>query len=382
VAPNRSIPIAVPSFDDQEWLALREPFQRGWVAQGPCVSEFEAAFAARHGVTHAAAVSSGTTALHLALLALGVGPGDEVVVPSFTWIATANAAVYCGAAPVFVDVLPDTYNIDPDAIAAAVTDRTAAVIAVHQFGLCADMDAVRRATPPGTPIIEDAACAAGAALHRSPAGSLGDIACFSFHPRKLITTGEGGMVATNDPAVAAQVKRLRNHGTGAPNPAEPFVLPDFTEVGFNYRLTDLQAAMGLVQLAKLDGFIEERRRWAHWYREELAAIPWLQLPIEPDGYRHAWQSFVTVVGPEAPCSRNELMQRLHDRGIGTRPGSHALTELTVYRRRCDLRPGQFPTAASLHARSLALPLHNTMTADDYAYVVEALRAIDRERSGR
>jgi dTDP-4-amino-4,6-dideoxygalactose transaminase len=295
---HRQIQIATPSLGEEEWQALREPIESGWLTQGPKVAAFEKAFAARHGVKHAIAVTSATTGLHLGLAALDIGPGDEVIVPAFTWVATANVVVYCGAMPVFVDVDRTTFNIDPKDLARRVTSRTKAVIPVHLFGLCADMDAVRAVLQPDIKIIEDAACAAGAAWHGRSAGALGDLGVFSFHPRKSITTGEGGMVTTNNDKLAERVKMLRNHGASVSEEErhrgpKPYLLPEFDLLGFNYRMTDLQGAVGVVQLKKLDQFIDERARMAAQYRKELADIKWLSLPQEPENGRHAWQAFVT-----------------------------------------------------------------------------------------
>jgi dTDP-4-amino-4,6-dideoxygalactose transaminase len=377
----RRVQIATPSLGDEEWQALREPLESGWLTQGPQVAAFERAFATRHEVPHALATTSCTTALHLALAALEVGPGDEVIVPAFTWVATANVVLYQGATPVFVDVDPLTYNVDPALLAAALTPRTRAAIPVHMFGLCADVDAVRAALPDAVVLIEDAACAAGGAYHGRPAGGLGHVGAFSFHPRKSITTGEGGMLTTADAALAERAEMLRNHGASVSEEARhhgpaPHRLPDFDLLGFNYRMTDLQAAVGLVQLGKLDGFVDERDRWARWYMDELGDLEWLQMPTVRDGYSHAWQSFVTVVGEDAPVERDTLMDRLLDEhGVSTRPGTHCVTNLGLYRRREDRGVGACPVAEALERRSVALPLHNRMTADDYRYVVEALRAV-------
>jgi perosamine synthetase len=380
VTATRRIQIAMPALGDEEWQALREPLESGWLTQGPKVAAFERAFAERHAVPHALATTSCTTALHLALAALEVGPGDEVIVPAFTWVATANVVLYQGATPVFVDVDPRTYNVDPAKLAAAVTDRTRAAIPVHMFGLCADMDAVRAAVPDGVLLIEDAACAAGGALHGRPAGGMGDVGAFSFHPRKSITTGEGGMLTTANADLAERADRLRNHGAGVSEEVRhsgpaPHRLPDFDLLGFNYRMTDLQAAVGLVQLGKLDGFVAERDRWARWYMDELADLPWLQMPTVPHGYDHAWQAFVTVVAEDAPIGREELMDRLLEHGVSTRPGTHCVTSLGLYRGRGDRGVGDCPVAESLERRSMALPLHNRMTADDYRYVVDTLRSL-------
>lgn len=361
---------------EAEWAALRGPLESGWLAQGPKVAEFETAFASRHGVAHGVAVTSGTTALHLALAALGIGPGDEVIVPAFTWVASANAVVYVGATPVLVDVDPHTYNLDIEGVRAVVTERTRALIAVHLFGLCVDLDALRDVVPERVLIVEDAACAAGADLRGAPAGSLGTVGCFSFHPRKSITTGEGGMLTTDDEGLAEHLRSLRNHGAVAAPAAGPAVMPDIAELGFNYRMTDLQAAIGLVQLAKLDRLIEERDRWARWYTDALADLDWLVLPAAPRGSRHAWQAFVTVVDErKAPLARDALMDWLAARGIATRPGTHALPELSYYRGRSGIDPARYPVASRLHHQSMAIPLHNRMGAEDFAYVVDSLRTV-------
>lgn len=382
-AIQRRVQIALPSTGDEEWLAVREPLQTGWLTQGPKVAAFEKAFATRHGVTHALATTSCTTALHLALAALNIGPGDEVIVPSFTWIATANAVLYCGATPVLCDVDSRTYNIDPKSVAEKLSKRTKAVIAVHLFGLCADMAALRAVVPAGVKIVEDAACAAGAGYRGVPAGGLGDVACFSFHPRKSITTGEGGMLTTNDAALAARVEILRNHGAALSEEQrhlgpQPYLLPAFDELGFNYRMTDLQAAIGLVQLGKLDAFIDERERWARFYQDALADLPWLWQPAIPHEGRHAWQAYVTYVDPaSAPSSRNELMARLHSRGIVTRPGTHAVHMLGYYRDRFGYQADDLPGARDCERNTMAIPLHNRMTESDYLYVIEALKSIPR-----
>lgn len=378
---KRRIAIAAPATGAEEWEALREPLESGWLTQGLKVKAFEEAFAARHRVAHALATTSCTTALHLALAALGIGPGDEVIVPAFTWVATANAVIYCRATPVFVDVCPDTYNIDPVRARAAVTERTRAAIPVHLFGLAADMDGLRAALPAGVRIVEDAACAAGGAYNGVPTGGLADVGVFSFHPRKSITTGEGGMLTTNDAELAARAEVLRNHGASVPEEvrhsvAKPYLMPDFDVLGFNYRMSDLQGAVGLVQLGKLDRFVTERRNWAAYYTRELGCISWLRPPAVPDGCDHAWQAYVCAVDPAcAPLSRDALLEALEREGIGGRPGTHAVHMLGYYRARFGLHPEDFPVARSCARDTLALPLHNRMTPEDYSYVVAALRAI-------
>ena len=373
---TRNIPIAAPVIGEEEWHALREPLESGWLTQGPKVAQFEAGFAERHRVAHGVAATSCTTALHLALAALGIGEGDEVIVPAFTWVATANVVRYCGATPVFVDVDRDTYNVDPERVAAAVSPRTRGAIPVHLFGLCADIAAVRDALPAAAVVVEDAACAAGASYHGRPAGGLGDAAAFSFHPRKSITTGEGGMVTTDDSELADRARTLRNHGASVSEEARhrgsaPYLMADYDVLGFNYRMTDLQAAIGIVQLQRLDELVAERERWAAWYTEALADLEWLRVPVVPDGYGHGWQSYVCVVEDGAPTERDEILRILHEHGIGGRPGTHAVTGLGLYR---DAAPA-CPHASFLDARTLAIPLHNRMSEADYAYVAERLHAL-------
>jgi dTDP-4-amino-4,6-dideoxygalactose transaminase len=376
----RRIAISLPSTGEDEWQAVREPLESGWLTSGPKVSAFEKAFAQKHDVEHALAVTSCTTGLHLALAAIGIGPGDEVIVPAFTWVATANVVLYCGATPVFVDVDPLTFNIDINQIAGKISPRTKAIIPVHLFGLPADIDAIRSAIPPNVRIIEDGACAAGAIYKGRHAGGLGDAAVFSFHPRKSITTGEGGMLTTNDAALAEIADQLRNHGASISEQQRhegprPYLLPQFNLLGFNYRMTDLQAAVGLVQLDKLERFIAERAHWASYYRDALGDIDWLRLPEEPADGRHAWQAFVCYVDPDAsPRPRNDIMESLQQQGIATRPGTHAVHMLHYYQKQFGLTDGDYPGARDCDRYSMAIPLHNRMTESDYEYVVAAIRS--------
>ena len=375
------IPIALPSIGEEEVEAARAVLLSGWLTQGPRVAAFERAFADRHAVRRALAVTSCTTGLHLILAALGIGPGDEVIVPAFTWVSTANVVLYCGATPIFADVDRTSFNIDVADCARRVTPRTKAVIAVHLFGLCADIAGLRAALPAHVPIIEDAACAAGAACSGRPVGGLGLAAAFSFHPRKSITTGEGGMVTTDDEALADRMDALRNHGASVSEEQRhhgprPYLLPEFNLLGFNYRMTDLQGAVGLAQLAKLDRFIEERRARAAWYRDRLGHLNWLALPEEPEGGRHAWQAYVTSVDPErAPVPRNAIMERLQQLGIATRPGTHAVHMLGYYRSRFGFVPEDFPAARDCDANTMAIPLHNRMSDHDYERVVAAITGL-------
>ncbi len=377
---KRNIPISLPVTGEEEWHATREPLVNGWLTSGPKVREFEELFAKRHNVKHALAVTSATTALHLALVALDVKAGDEVIVPAFTWVSTANVVLYCGATVVFADVDPHTFNIDPADLKRRITSKTKAIIPVHLFGLCANMDEIK-VIAGNIPLVEDGACAAGAAYKGTPAGALGTIGCFSFHPRKSVTTGEGGMITTNDDQLAEVIGMLRNHGASVSEEQRhhgprPYILPDFNMLGYNYRMTDLQGAVGVVQIKKLDQFIDEREKWAAFYTKELASIPWLRTPKFGADYKHGWQSFVTFVDEtKAPMSRNDIMEKLQEHGISTRPGTHAVHMLNYYKEKYGLKASDYPGAQAANDYSMAIPLHNRMVEADFAYVVQVLKSL-------
>lgn len=377
---KRNIQISLPVTGEEEWFATKEPLMTGWLTSGPKVREFEQLFAHRHQVKHAMAVTSATTALHLAVVALGVKEGDEVIVPAFTWVSTANIVLYQGAKVIFVDVDPKTFNLDPDDLKKRITSKTKAIIPVHLFGLCANMDRIKEIAG-NIPLIEDGACAAGSAYKGTPAGGLGNIGCFSFHPRKSVTTGEGGMVTTNDDKLADVIKSLRNHGASISEEErhhgpKPYILPGFNLMGFNYRMTDLQGAVGVVQIKKLDTFIQERSKWAHFYKNELKSIPWLSLPEFSADYSHGWQSFVTMIDEsKAPLKRNDIMEKLQQAGISTRPGTHAVHMLDFYKNKFELKADDYPGARDANNFSMAIPLHNRMTPDDYQYVVQTIRSL-------
>ncbi len=375
-----TIPVTRPYFSDAEAAAVARVLESGWVSQGPKVAEFEVAFARYVGARHAVAINSCTAGLHLALLALGIGPGDEVVLPAFTFIASANAVEYCGATPVFVDIDPLTYNVDVAAVAGKLTSRTRAMMPVHLFGLSADMEPIMAlARARNLHVIEDAACGVGARYRGTHVGTIGAAGCFSFHPRKAITTGEGGMLTTDDDALAAHVRSLRSHAASVSDlsrhEGSGFRLPQFAEVGFNYRMTDLQAAVGVVQMEKLDTILTRRTELADRYTAALAGIPGLRAPAVPSGYVHGYQSYVAWVGADAALSRDELAARLEADGIAVRQGTHAVHALDYYAKRYGLAPGDCPRAWEAEQRSLALPLYPTMQPSEHRYVVERLRSL-------
>ena len=319
---KRNIPISLPHTGEEEWLATKEPIMSGWLTAGPKVREFEEIFAKRHGVKHAMAVTSATTALHLALVALNIQAGDEVIVPAFTWISTANVVIYCGAKVVFVDVDRTTFNIDVNDLKKKITSKTKAIIPVHLFGLCADMDAVKKVAG-NIPLVEDGACAAGAGYKGNAAGSLGTIGCFSFHPRKSVTTGEGGMITTNDDKLAEVISSLRNHGASISEEqrhhgAKPYILPDFNLMGFNYRMTDIQAALGLSQMDKLDLFVSRRKENFNYLYQQLEETDGLLLPKATPNSDPSWFGFPITLDPKHSVNREELLRFLDSRKIGTR----------------------------------------------------------------
>lgn len=381
----KPIPIAKPLFGPEEIAAAAKPLESGWIVQGPYVAEFERRFGAFIGAQHAVACSNGTTALHLANASMRLGVGDEVIVPSFTWIATANAVVYCGARPVFCDIELSTFNIDPAAIEACITPRTRGIVPVHLFGLCAEMTPILDiAKKHGLWVVEDAACGFGATYHGQQAGTLAETACFSFHPRKSITTGEGGMVTTSRADVAAAVRSMRDHGAAARCDEPSFLLPDYDELGFNYRLTDLQGAIGCVQLDRAEYILGQRRLRARIYDETLATLGWLRTPHVPRHMEHGYQAYVCLFAPEEPSianvdalekRRNLLMARLEERGIATRQGTHAPVLRAYYREKYGVDATAFPNAVLAEKLSLALPLYPQMTNEEQDRVVDALREI-------
>jgi perosamine synthetase len=377
------IPITRPWLGEEEVAAVAEVIRSGWLSQGRRVEEFEQAIASHVGAQHAVAVSSCTAALHLALVAAGVAPGDEVICPSFSFIATANAIVHAGAMPVFVDIDPRTYNIDAAQVESAITERTSAIVPVDQIGLAADLRHIRElAQLHGLVIVEDAAAALGATVDSERVGSRSELTCFSFHPRKSITTGEGGMITTDDAGVAARLRRLRSHGASTSDlvrhGANGTDIETYEELGFNYRMTDIQAAIGCVQVTRLNAILSEREAVADRYIDMLAGDERVRLPYSPPGSRHTYQSF--CVGLPSEAVRGAVMSELAQQAIATRRGVMAIHLEPPYRGRF---PGRLlPITERASRETMLLPLYAGMSVTEQEGVVGALqRALDRAWSG-
>jgi perosamine synthetase len=369
------IPVMIPWLGEEEAKAASDAVLSGWVAQGPRVAEFERAFAERVGAEHGIAVSSCTTALHLALVALGLGPGDEVVVPSLSFIATANAVRYVGAEPVFADVDPVTGNLTTATVDAVRTPRTKAVLAVHQGGVPADVHALRAVCADwDLPLVEDAACAIGSTVGGKSVGQGSLISAWSFHPRKIVTTGEGGMVTTDDAQWAARLRRLREHGMNASaaerHASNKPVLESYLEVGYNYRMTDVQAANGLVQLRKLDEMVARRRELAARYDALLRDVPGITPVRDPAYGQSNFQSYWVLPAEDFPVGRDDLLAALSEAGISARRGIMASHLEPAY---AGHPSAPLPVTERISRDSLILPLFHTMTEAQQDRVVAALR---------
>jgi perosamine synthetase len=370
------IPISNPALVGNELQYVTDCVATSWISSvGKYVAEFENAFADFCGVKHAVTCSNGTTALHLALLALGVNADDEVIVPTLTYVATANAVVYCGARPVFVDSEPGTWNIDASQIESLITPRTKGIIVVHLFGHPVDMDPIHEiAMRHRLFVLEDAAEAHGAEYKGCRVGSIGDAATFSFFGNKIITTGEGGMVTTNNQALAEEMRRLKNHGM---DPERKFW---FTSVGYNYRLTNVACAIGLAQLEKIEWHLEQRRLVAAWYREFLADLPGIACQAELDWARHVWWLFTIIVGEESPLDRFDILRALKDRGIEARQIVYPITQLPPYRH--DIGDRYFPIADRVVERGIQLPTWCGLRRDDVQYICQCLKELLRGSSSK
>lgn len=389
------VPIARASLNDTEIHSVLEPLRSGWLVQGPKVQEFEKKWSAFTEAEHSIAVTSCTTALHLSLAALGVGPGDEVIVPAFTWISTANVVEHLGAKVVFCDVDPRTFNLNVDDARSRISGATKAIMPVHLFGLAADMDSVMRlAQECSLHVVEDAACGFGATLDGIHVGSFGDSGCFSFHPRKAITTGEGGMITTKDGELATRLRRLRDHGAEISDlqrhtGARPYLLPEFPDAGYNQRMTDIQGALGSAQMDRADDIVAERRKLASRYDQAFSGLDWLETPFTGTRYGHGYQSYACLFRPNdvkraiatkdiallemVHSARDAWMDELQTAGISTRPATHAVHMLEYYSEKYHHKPEDFIGAYASYVCSISLPLFHGMTSDEQDYVIEQVR---------
>jgi len=367
------IPITKPYIGEEEKELISKVVDSGWVSQGPMVAEFEEMFAEYVGAKYAVATTSCTTALHAALSVSGIGSGDEVIVPSLSFIATANSVIHCGATPFFVDIDPETCNIDAQKIEGAISKKTKAIMPVHQMGLPADIDAIKdTADRYRLKVIEDAACAIGSEYKGKKIGGHGNIACFSFHPRKIITTGEGGMITTDDFKIAERLRRFRHHGMSVfdleRHKAQRVIIESYLEIGYNYRMTDMQAAMGIVQMKKLPEILKKRQDIAERYNEAFSKIAYLRVPGVPRYAVHNYQSYWVEVLGNAPVSREELMQRLLEKGISTRRGIMAIHKEPCY----SMHNVALPHTERITANTIILPLYPSMTDEEVQYVIEGV----------
>jgi perosamine synthetase len=386
-----NVPIARTSLTESEIDSVLGPLRSGWLVQGPKVREFEEKWSAFTGAKHSIAVTSCTTGLHLSLAALGFGPGDEAIVPAFTWIATANVVEHLGGKVVFCDIDLNTFNLDVAQLESKITPRTRAILPVHLFGLSAHMEPINRiAKQHGLWVVEDAACGFGSRYQGQHVGTLGDTGCFSFHPRKAITTGEGGMITTQSDTLAEKLRRLRDHGAAMSDlqrhlGARPYLLADHPDAGYNQRMTDIQAALGSAQMDRASDIIAERQRLAARYDQAFAKLEWLQTPVKPQGYEHGYQSYPCLFEPQRVTAaaavgesaqiravneiRNAWMDQLQQLGISTRPATHAVHMLTFYRQKYGLTPEDFPNSFAANDCSISLPLFHGMTEAEQDYVI-------------
>ncbi|MBK6537692.1 MAG: DegT/DnrJ/EryC1/StrS family aminotransferase [Ignavibacteria bacterium] len=370
------IPIAKPYLTADEAQSAYDTILTGWVTQGPRVEEFENKFCEYTGAKYAAAISNCTTALHLSMIIAGVGIDDEVICPSMSYIATANCIKYVGAKPVFAEIDPDNYNIDIKHVKKLITDKTKAVIIVHQIGMPADIDEFKKLCDEhNLKLIEDAACAAGSSYKGKKIGSHSDIVCFSFHPRKVITTGEGGMITTSNPDYIKRIKLLRQHGMSVNDRVRhesgKLLFEDHLELGYNYRMTDIQAAIGISQLGKLDWIINERRKIALRYIQELKDIECIKLPVEKEGYFSNYQSFSIYLKGIVLVGRDELMQKLFDAGISTRRGVTTSHREIAYK--SEYKDLHLPVSEDAADNSIMIPLYIPMRDEDLEHVISKIR---------
>ncbi len=390
------IPITKAIFDEAEKAAILKPLESGWVVQGPNVAEFEKMFAKHAHTPFAVALSNCTTALHAGLVAMGIGAGDKVIVPAFTYVASANAVEYTGATVVFCDIELSTFNIDIPKLEQLLKTETniKAIMPVHLFGLCANMPEIMKlAHKYHVKVIEDAACAFDSWINNQHAGTFGDCGCFSFHPRKAITTGEGGMLITNQESLAKHVSQLRDHGASKSDLQRHkekggSLLPDFTMRGYNYRMTDLQGALGVCQMQKTTRIMHGRREIAKRYDHDLKQFPQLVIPVVPKGYIHGYQSYVCLFAGEEGLNqltkekidrlnrqRNIFMEQLEAKGIATRQGTHAVHTLSYYKNRYQLKESDYLMAYAADRLSITFPVYAGMSDAEFNYVIQNIHEV-------
>jgi perosamine synthetase len=370
------IPVAKPYLDKEEAQYAYDTILTGWVTQGPKVTEFEEKFAAYIGSKYAVAVSNCTTGLHLAMIVAGVQEGDEVICPSLSYIATANCIRYVGAKAIFAEV-NEEYNLDIEDVKNKITPQTKAILIVHQIGMPADIEAFRNLCKEKNIIlIEDAACAAGSAYKGHKIGYHSDLVCFSFHPRKVITTGDGGMITTSRVDFYERLKLLRQHGMAVNDrvrhESTKVIITDHLELGYNYRMTDIQAAVGIKQLEKLDWIVEERRKIALQYHNAFKDIDFFRLPIEREGYFSNYQSYSIYLKENTPISRDDMMQKLLDMGIATRSGVMTSHRETAY---IGYSEEKLPVSENLCDQSIIIPLYVPMIQEEIDYVIESIKTV-------
>jgi dTDP-4-amino-4,6-dideoxygalactose transaminase len=378
------IPIAKPYLDRDEHSEILKTLESSWISMGPKCAEFESLLASYVGMKHARAVNSGTSALHLALIACGVKPGDEVIAPAFTCVATLNPVEYIGARLVLVDIETNTFSLDVAKLIDAISTRTRAIIAVHLFGLPANIEEINRiASKYRVKVIEDAALSLGARTKTRLVGSFGEASCFSFHPRKMITTGEGGMILTNSEAIANLVSELRNYGASTSswfrNRNNLFDLPNYEYAGYNYKLTDIQASIGIAQMKKLPMMLMMRRQIAKRYNEAFANLSWLRLPEESPGQTHAYQSYVCLLNPYKDKDLNDLentryrfFRHLSDCGIASVQGAQAITTINYYQKKYGWKHIDFPAALLAEKASVALPIYPSLSEKTQDYIIQSI----------
>lgn len=398
----KNISIMKPYFDDNEIDEIKKVLDSGWVAQGPKVQEFEALVAEHEKIKYAVATTSCTTALHLTMVTMGLNANHDIIIPSYTFIATANAAEYTGATPILADVDPKTYNIDPTWVEGYIEKnylhrgkkwlniktgkKLFGIVPVNLFGLCADIPAINKiAKKYNLLVLEDSACALGATINGVHQSAFGNPACLSFHPRKSITTGEGGMILTDNQIIADKARKLRSHAAALSEVArhqnKGYLLPDFDDLGYNYRMNDIQAAVGVAQMKKLDKMIDTKIKNVKLYNKLLKDVDFIVTPFVPAGYGHTYQSYVCMVDNEklklsvevANKLRNKIMGILENKGISTRQGTHAVHTLGYYKNKYGYKPSDLPSAYKCDRLSIALPLYHGITDLDQKYVVNELR---------